>query len=122
MALPENQPLNEIVVSAYLADLSTASSAYAVAPCRGKVIKAWSVIQGTVPTTADCTWSLEINNVAVTGSTATVTVSGAAAGDVDVSTPTGANDVNQGDTIEFKSAGESSATVPTMFYALIRKI
>jgi hypothetical protein len=121
MPLPENQPLHQVVVSAYMADLSTASSAFAVSPTRGRVIKAWSVIQNTVPTTLDCTWSLEINNVAVTGSTATVTVSGAAAGDVDVSTPTGANDVNIGDTIEFKSAGESSATVPTMFYALIQQ-
>jgi hypothetical protein len=120
MPLPESYPLNEVIVSAYLPDLSTASSAYAVSPVRGRIVEAWSVIQGTVPTTLDCTWSLEINNVAVTGSTATVTVSGAAAGDVDVSTPTALNFVNEGDTIEWRSLGESSATVPVMFYARIR--
>jgi hypothetical protein len=120
MPLHENTPLNEVIVSAYLADLSTASSAYAVSPARGRIIEAWSVIQNTAPTTLDCTWSLEINNVAVTGSTATVTVSGAAAGDIDSVVPTGANFVSEGDLIEWRSLGESSATVPVMFYARIR--
>lgn len=119
MALRENYPFNNVVVSAYMADVSTAGSCFVAAPCSGHIILAQSCIQAAI-TTADCTWSLEINNTAVTGSTATIAFTSAAAGDVDSSTPTGANYVNAGDTIEFKSAGESSGTAPTIFSAVIR--
>jgi len=63
---------------------------------------------------------MEINDVAVTGSTTTVTQSGSAAGDVDSCEPTGANIVQEGDNIEFKSAAGSTDTCVTHFYAVIR--
>lgn len=118
MALPNNRSLTEASVSAYLADVSTASSTFVVAPFRGTIKRAYSAIANAI-TGADCTWSMTINGTAVTGSTATITQSGSAAGDIDSCVPTGANYVNEGDTIAFVSAGESSTTTPTMFTAVI---
>lgn len=121
MALPDNYPFNNVVVaSPLMADVSTAGSVYAAAPCSGYIILAQSCIQAAI-TTADCTWSLKINGVAVTGSTATIAFTSAAAGDVDSVVPTGANYVNAGDTIEWVSGGESSGTAPTAFSAVIRR-
>lgn len=117
MALPNNRSLAEASVSAYLADVSAASSTFVVAPFRGTIKRGYSAIANAI-TGADCTWSMKINGTAVTGSTATITQSGSAAGDVDSCVPTGANYVNEGDTIEFVSAGESSTTTPTMFTAV----
>ena len=121
MALQENSPLNEVTVTAYMADVSTAGSTFVASPVRGYIRLAQSCTHAAI-TTADCTWSLEINNVAVTGSTGTIAFTAAAAGDVDSVVPTGAHYVQPGDTIEFKSAGESSGTVPTTFSATIRCI
>ncbi len=118
MPLTDPYPLNTVVVSAYMADVGTAGSCYVASPCRGQLVLAQSCLQAAI-TTADCTWSLEVNNVAVTG-TATIAFTSAAAGDVDSVIPTGAIYVNPGDTIEFKSAGESSGTAPAIFSAVIR--
>jgi hypothetical protein len=122
MALPVPRPFTETQVSAYLADLSTASSCYAVAPCRGRVVRAFSVIQSTI-SVADAVWTMEINGTAITGVSVTVAQSGSAAGDVDTGTPTAVSTtyVNEGDTIEFVSDGASTSTCPTMFYAVIER-
>jgi len=120
MALRENYPFNNVVVSAAMADVGTAGSVYIAAPCSGYIVLAQSCIQAAI-TTADCTWSLKINGVAVSGSTATIAFTSAAAGDVDSVEPTGANYVNAGGTIEWASAGESSGTAPTIFSAVIRR-
>jgi hypothetical protein len=121
MALPVPRPISETNVSAYLADLSTASSTFAVAPCRGRIVRAYSVI-GAAITGADATWTMEINGTAITGISVTVANASSAGGDVDIGLPTASNNVvNEGDTIEFISAGESSTTCPTMFYAVIER-
>jgi hypothetical protein len=122
MALPVPRPFTETVVSAYMPDISTASSAFAVAPCRGRVVRVYSVLQAAI-TTADCNWTVEINGTAITGVAGVVAFSAAAAGDVDVAVPTAVSTtyVNEGDTIEFVSAGESSGTAPAMFYAVIER-
>jgi hypothetical protein len=120
LALPVPRPISEMAVSAYLADLSTASSCFTVAPTRGRIVRAYSTILNAI-TGADAVWTLEINGTAVTGVSVTVTQSGSAAGDVDVGNPTALNYVNEGDTIEFISGGESSTTCPTMFYAVIER-
>jgi hypothetical protein len=120
MALPVNRPISELTVGTFLADLATAGSAFAVAPCRGRIVRAYSVIANAI-TTANGTWSLEINGTAVTGSTGTIAYDGSAAGDVDTVEPTGANTVNEGDTIEFVNGGECDTTTPTMFYAVIER-
>jgi hypothetical protein len=118
MALPNNRPFTEESVSTYLADLSTASSTFVVAPFRGTIKRAYSCIHAAI-TTTNATWTMEINGTAVTGVSVTVTQSGSAPGDVDIGTPTGANYVNEGDTIEFISAGESDTTCPTTFTVVI---
>lgn len=119
MALPERQPSNEVVVSSpSMADVSTAGSVYSAAPCTGKLVRAYACTQSAI-TGADCTFTLEINNTAVTG-TGTIAVASAAAGQVAeliFSAPVG---VNKGDTIEWVSAGESSTTTITQFSAVIR--
>lgn len=118
MALPERQPSNEVVVSAALADISAPSSAYVAAPVSGMLVRAYSCLQGAI-TGADCTWTVEINGVAVTG-TATVANASSAAGDVDEVVFSAPVFVNKGDTIEFVSAGESSTTAIANFSAVIR--
>ena len=119
MALPERQPSNEVVVnSPAMADIGTAGSVYAAAPCTGNLVRAYSCIQ-SAPTGSDCTWTMEVNGVAVTG-TATIAVSGSAAGDVDEVVFSSPVRVNKGDTLEWISAGESSSTVIGQFAAVIR--
>ena len=117
MTLPRNTPMNEIYLTASMADISAAGSCWVACPVRGKITRAYSVIEGAI-TGADCTWSMEVNDVAVTG-TATVAYSGSAAGDVDVVIPTAGTAVNPGDRIEFKSAGESSTTAIARFTVAI---
>ena len=119
MALPENTPLNERVVYAYMADVSTASSAFTVAPCRGRIIEMGSVLYVAI-TGADAAITSKIAGTAITGGSWTITQSGSAAGDVDTAVPTAAHLVNDGDNIEFISDGASSTTAPAMFYAVIR--
>lgn len=118
MALPSRQPSNEVAVTGYWADLSTAGSVYLAAPATGKLVRAYSCIAAAI-TTADGTWSVEVNGVAVTG-TGTVTQSGSAAGDVDEVIYSNPVHVNKGDTIEFVNAGESDTTCITHFTAVIR--
>jgi hypothetical protein len=120
MALPNNRPLTEAVVNMTLADLSTASSAFVPSPFRGKIVRASSAITNAI-TTADGVWSLEINGTAVTGSSATVTQSGSAAGDVDTVIPTGANYVNEGDTIEVVATGSCDTACVTQFSIIIER-
>ena len=121
MTLPTPRTISERPVQAYLADISAASSCYTVAPFRGQLVRAYSVLQGTI-SGADAVWTMKINGQAVTGVSVTVAQSGSAAGDVDSTDtigPTG-NSVNEGDTIEFVSNGASSTTCPAMFTAVIR--
>lgn len=116
MSLPKNRPLNVIRVFAHMADSSTAGSAFAVAPCRGKIVKMGSVIHAAV-TTADTAITSKIAGTAITGGAWTIAFTGAAAGDVDTATPTAANDVVEDQNIEFISDGAGSGTVPTSFFA-----
>lgn len=119
MALPVQTPMNERVVHAYMADISSASSAFAVAPCKGRIVKIGSVIY-SAPTGSDANFTAKIAGTLITGATWTVTVSGSAAGDVDTAVPTAANVVKEGDNIEFISDGASSTTTPAMCFAIIR--
>ena len=119
MALPENTPLDERVVYAYMADVSTASSAFVRAPCRGRIVKMGSALYAAI-TGADAAITTEINGTAVTGGSWTITQSGSAPGDVDTAVPTAAHRVNADDNIEFISDGASSTTAPAMFFAVIR--
>jgi hypothetical protein len=119
MALPTNHPLNEKIVWAYAADISAASSAFAVSPVRGTIVKMGSVIYNAI-TGADSAVTSKIAGTSITNGSWTITQSGSAAGDVDTAIPTAANVVNEDDNIEFISDGASSTTCPAMFFAVIR--
>jgi hypothetical protein len=116
MSLPKNRPFNIIRVSTYMADSSTAGSAFTVAPCRGKIVKMGSVIHAAV-TTADTAITSKVAGTSITGGAWTIAFTGAAAGDEDTAIPTAANTVNEDDNIEFVSDGAGSGTVPTTFFA-----
>jgi hypothetical protein len=119
MALPVNTPSNEVVVGLPpMADISTAGSVYAASPVKGRLVRGYSSISAAI-TTADCTWTVEVNGVAVTG-TGTITQSGSAAGDVDSVVFSGAVEVNQGDMLEVISGGESDTTSIGHFQLVIR--
>lgn len=106
------------IVQDRLTDVSTASSNYAMSPVSGVIDKIYTVIEG-VPTVADATVTFYINGVAITNSTITITVSGAAAGDVDSSTPTANNTVVAGDKLTVTSDGASTtAVVMKVFYRI----
>jgi hypothetical protein len=115
MALPKNRPLDVERVWAYMADVSTAGSAFAVAPARGRIIKMGSVIYNAI-TGTDSAITSKIAGTAITGGSWTITQSGSAAGDVDTAEPTAARDVTEDQNIEFISDGASSTTCPAMFF------
>lgn len=116
MALPVNRPLTIERVYAHAIDTSTASSAFSVAPTRGKVILLGSVVHGVVGT-ANNVLTAKIAGTAITIPTWVQATASSAAGDVSEVVPTGANLVNAGQNIEFISDGAGSNTVPTTFYA-----
>lgn len=97
-----------------LADLSTASSCYVVAPVAGKIKKIYSVIQNAI-TTADSIVTSYINATPVTSGTITVATAASAAGDVDSCTPSAANTVAAGDKIVLTTDGASNTTCVTNF-------
>ena len=100
--------LNDYFLHAAIADISTASSTFVPVPDGGKVIKIITSIANAISSAnAALTW--EIGGTAMTGSAITVTQSGSAAGDVDTSEPTAANDVAEDGTIEMISDGSSTA-------------
>ena len=118
MALPINRPGNEIAVQCVTADISAAGSAFTVSPVKGRLVRAYSVLGGAI-TAADCTWTMEIDGVAVTG-TVTVANASSAAGDIDSIDFSGDVRVNEGSSVEFISGGESSTTATAQYTAVIR--
>jgi hypothetical protein len=122
VALPVNRPLNIERVYAYLADQSTASTAYARAPVNGAIVEI-GVINYAAVTTAPNVLTAAINGTAITGISISSTNSGAAAGDTYTDEPSGTaqnRTVTEGDKISFISDGAGSGTVPCMFYADIK--
>lgn len=120
MSLPQPRPLNDKYLTAYLADVSAASSTFVVSPARGKVVAIYTALHGAI-TGADSALTAKINGTAITGGAITVAYSGSAAGDVDSCVPTGANVVNAGDAIEIASDGASSTTAGLTVTVVIRE-
>lgn len=121
MALQVNVPLDQFVVSAYMADVSTASSAFAVVDRRAKLIGFKSVLYNAI-TVANAVITFKINGTSVTTVAAhTITQAGSAAGDVDTSAPSAVTTIGPDQTIEFISDGGSTTTAPMMFYAVFQQ-
>lgn len=102
--------LNTKTVTITLDDISTAGSAFAPIPYAGTITSILTIIDGAIATD-DADLTTEINGVAVTGGLVTVANSGSAAGDVDSATPTAANTVAVGDSLELITDGASTNTV-----------
>lgn len=121
MALPINRAVDEIVVQARMADVAATTSCWAVAPCKGRLRRMYSVIHGTVNGDA-------VISVAIAGATAltdTLTIANTStAGTVDsVEFSQGPlyTSVVEGDKIDVDSDGGGSTTVIADFYLVIEK-
>lgn len=106
--------INKIYLQVTMADISTASSVWVVAPLAGNVTKIWSVIDGAT-ITDDALIDPQIATVSITDGGITITQSGSAAGDVDSATPTALNAVTAGQAIELATNGASGNTVIATF-------
>jgi len=98
---------NFVYLNLHIADISTASSSWVVAPTAGNITKIYTIID-TAITTGDATITAKINTVLVTNSAITISQSGSAAGDVDSSSPSAARTVVAGDKIEILTDGGST--------------
>ena len=112
--------LNDYFLTSKITNISAAGSTFVPVPDGGKVIKIITSIKNAISSAnAALTW--EIGGTAMTGSAITVTQSGSAAGDVDTSEPTAANDVAEGGTIEIISDGGSSTACECVVTFVIRR-
>ena len=112
--------LNDYFITAKIPDISTASSTFVAIPDGGKVIKIITALQGAIGT-ANGAITFEIGGTAMTGSAITVTQSGSAAGDIDTSEPTAANDVAEDGAIEMITDGASSNAIVLYVTFVIRR-
>jgi hypothetical protein len=121
MALPELHPVNEVTVQAFSRSIGASpEAAYIRAPFRGRVLKVGCVTQGAI-TTADAAIATAINGTTITGGAISVTVAGAAAGQLFSALPTAARDVNEDDVISFTPSGASGASIGAQMFAVIRR-
>lgn len=98
-----------VIVSAMLADISTASSVFVASPVAGRVVKVVTTLQGAI-SGADSVVTPKIGATAMTATAITVAYSGSAAGDVDSTVPTALNVVAVGDALNIASGGQSTDT------------
>jgi len=114
------RPVGEFYVFQQMTDVSTASSAWTVAPEAGTLTDVKTVIE-TAVTSANATLTYELDGTAVTGISITV-ATGGAAGDVDTDTATAANTVTENMAMELISDGASStASVLTAVTTIERR-
>lgn len=120
MALTINHPtLKEQTVHGHSPSIGASPiGAVMRAPFRGKVIKLFAVTGGAI-TTADATVTASVNGTTNTTGAFTITVTGAAAGQLFSSEPIGM-DVQEDDVIRLLPAGASGASIPATFGAVIR--
>ena len=112
--------LNDYFLTGKITTISTAGSSFVTAPDSGKIIKIYTTIKNAI-SSADAGLSFEIGGVAVGGGGITVTQSGSAAGDVDSATPSSANYVEEGQTIEMITDGASSTACECEVTFVIRR-
>ena len=112
--------LNDYFLTSKITNISASGSTFVPVPDGGKVIKIITSIKNAI-STADAALTWEIGGTAMTGSAITVTQSGSAAGDVDTSEPTAANDVLEDGTIEMISDGGSSTACECVVTFVIRR-
>jgi len=112
--------LNDYFLYGEIVDVSTAGQIYIPVPDGGRIIKAFSVIGGTIAT-ADALLTLKIGGTAVTDGVITIEDAGSAAGDVDTCEPTAANVVLEGGSIEVETNGASTNTIAAGITIVVRR-
>lgn len=100
---------NYVPLNVSIPDVSSPGSYFVASPIIGKIAAIYVTLDNAI-TVANAIVSAKINGVAVTGSSITVTFTGSAAGSVYSSTPSGANTINQGNSIEILTDGGSTTT------------
>ena len=101
---------NNIYLQLELDDISTASSTWIPSPCTGTISKIQTILHGAI-SGSDSVITCELNGTLVTSSSITVAQSSSAAGDVDSSTPSGANTLAVGTKIEIITSGASTNAI-----------
>ncbi len=112
--MTEFHNINKMYLFVTMADVSTGSSVWVVAPLAGNITKIWSVIDGTIAT-APAVITPKIGGTAITDGGISITDGSSAAGDVDSATPTALNAVTAGQAIEILTSGASTNTVIATF-------
>jgi hypothetical protein len=111
--------VNQMAVTAHLADAGTAGSAYVVAPHAG-TLSSISVVNYAANATTQTIYTVSINAGAVTHPALATTIT-AAAGTAVTVVPTAANTVAAGDVLKITSDGGSSSVMPIMATFLITR-
>jgi hypothetical protein len=112
--------LNDYFLTAKVTDISTAGSTFVAVPDAGNIVKIYTSIKNAI-TSADAAITFEIGGTAVTNGAITVTQAGSAAGDVDSSTPSAANRVEEAGSIEIISDGASATACEMIVTFVIRR-
>jgi hypothetical protein len=112
--------LNDYFLTAKVTDISTAGSTFVAVPDVGNIVKIYTSIKNAI-TSADAAITFEIGGTAVTNGAITVTQASSAAGDVDSSTPSAANRVEEGGSIEIISDGASATACEMIVTFVIRR-
>jgi len=121
MALPDHLPYIDRALTAYHADIGTASSAYVYCPFNGRIVSIHYVEHAAVAG-GDAAIITKINGTSIgaTG-TATIAASGSAAGVRGTITPGVTNGiVVAGDYIELASDGAPSSVSPVTWTIVVR--
>jgi hypothetical protein len=121
MTLSVNEPFNEVVVTCKTASVGTTPvAAWCVAPARGRVVRTYAVLEGTI-TAAPAAIAVAINGGSNIGSLS-IPVGVAGSGAADVPSAAGVSkEVGEGDFISFTPSGATGASIPATFHAVIRK-
>lgn len=107
---PNTPPVSRRFITVQMTTISTAGQIYVVPGFRGKIVRAYSALNGAIGT-ADAELTLKIGGTAVTGGVITVPYDGSAAGDVASCTPTAANGFGSLDAVEVETNGASTNSV-----------
>jgi hypothetical protein len=122
MALPNVRPVNEWTVTAKTASVGTTpATAWCVAPVKGKIVRTYAVLEGTITGTAAI--AVAVNGGSDIG-TGALSIAAGAAGTGASDAPANANNsaaVNEGDFISFAPSGATGANIPATFHAVIRE-
>lgn len=119
MALPVPRPVHDKYYNGYFADIGVAGSIYIPIAARGKITAIHITPLVTCATTATVV-TCSIGGVAITNGVVTLATT-QAAGTVASATPSGANRVESGATVQLATDGGTSTTSPAIVTVVVRE-